>query len=304
MPMESLETLEPPDEVARTFDTSADRNEARVRAIIERENKRQQRGFVTRLGRMAIPAAVMLGLLMVWEFGANFLKISEFLLPRPTIVAEELVSSWTLLTRHAGITLVEIVGGFVLAVGIGIPLAVAITYSRIVEAVIHPLLVAAQTIPKVALAPILVVWLGFGLAPKLLVAFLIAFFPVVISTIVGLRSTQPEMLHLVRSMGASAWQKFWMIRFPAALPSIFGGLKVAMTLAVVGALVGEFVGASSGLGYLIQIARGNLDSPLLFASITLISVIGVVLFLGVDLLERRVLRWHVSTRLEEIAGTM
>jgi NitT/TauT family transport system permease protein len=255
------------------------------------------------LDALVAPIA-LIAVFVLWELGVGWMGISEFLLPRPTTIIAELADQWNLIFRHGVVTLIEVIVGFGLSIAVGIPLAVLIVYSRPIERVVHPLLVGAQTIPKVALAPLFIVWLGFGLAPKVVVVFLIAFFPIVISTIVGLRSCPPEMLHLVRSMGASGFQKFWMIRFPQALPSIFGGLKVGITLAVVGALVGEFVGASQGLGYLIGVARGNLDTPFLFAAIAAVSLMGVVLFLAVDILERRVLHWHVSTRLDEMRSTM
>ncbi|WP_369824575.1 ABC transporter permease [Cellulosimicrobium sp. CUA-896] len=160
----------------------------------------------------------------------------------------------------------------------------------------YPLILFAQVIPKIAIAPILVVWFGFGLTPKIVLAVLIAFFPVVVSAVAGLRSTDPELLELSATMGASRWKTFRKIRFPGALPQLMSGLKVAVTLAVVGAVVGEFVGADRGLGYVLLLASGNLDAPLLFADLILMSLIGVVLFLLVELLERLLIPWHASRR--------
>lgn len=250
------------------------------------------------------PALAIAGLFILWEVATVVLAIPKFLVPAPSEIASETIKRWALLWVHTQVTFWEVVIGFLASVLIGVPLAVLITYSRTFERIMYPLLVSAQTMPKVALAPVFIVWFGFGLTPKVVVAFLIAFFPIVISTVVGLKASPPEMLHLVRSMGASPWQSFWKIRFPNALPSIFGGLKVAITLAVVGAIVGEFVGADKGLGYLIQVANGTLDTKLLFAAIAVLSIMGIILFLVIDILERRLLRWHVSQRLEQLQVTM
>jgi NitT/TauT family transport system permease protein len=151
-------------------------------------------------------------------------------------------------------------------------------------------------IPKIAIAPILIVWFGFGPEPKVILAVLIAFFPVVISGVAGLRSIDPELLELSSTMGASRWQTFRKLRFPASLPHLFAGLKVAATLAVVGAVVGEFVGADKGLGYVLLLASGNLNAPLLFADLILMSVIGIALFVAVEVAEALLIPWHASRR--------
>jgi NitT/TauT family transport system permease protein len=156
-----------------------------------------------------------------------------------------------------------------------------------------PLIVSSQAMPKVAVAPLLLVWFGFGLLPKVLIAFLIAFFPVVISTAVGLASIEPEKIQLARSMGFGPSATFFKIRLPNALPSVFGGLKISITLAVVGAVVGEFVGGDAGLGYLLTVANGSMDTPLLFAGLVALTVLGVVLYLIVELAERLVVPRHI-----------
>jgi NitT/TauT family transport system permease protein len=170
-----------------------------------------------------------------------------------------------------------------------------------VELSLYPLLVAFQTMPKAAIAPIFVVWLGTGITSKVLIAFAIAFFPIVIDTVVGLRAAQPETIHLIRSMGANAFQVFWYVRFPNALPAIFGGLKVASTLAVVGAIVGEFVSADRGLGYLVLVANGELNTRLVFACVLMLTVLGMVFYFLLEGLEKLVVRWHVASRQMELA---
>jgi NitT/TauT family transport system permease protein len=192
--------------------------------------------------------------------------------------------------------LIAIMGGFVLSVVIGIPLATVIVFSRFAERMLYPPMIASQAIPKVAIAPLFVVWMGFGVMPKIWIAFLIAFFPVVIDTVVGLRSVQPEMLQLGRSMGGGTLRVFLKLRLPNALPNIFAGLKVAIALAVVGAITGEFVGSQSGLGYLLTSASGQMDTALVFAVLVVISVIATLLFMIIEAVEKLVIPWHSSMR--------
>ena len=183
--------------------------------------------------------------------------------------------------------------GFALSIVIGIPLALAIFLWPAFSRSILPLLVSSQAMPKVAVAPLFLVWFGFGLLPKVLIAFLIAFFPVVINTAVGLASIEPEKIYLARSMGFGATATFFKIRLPNALPAIFGGLKISITLAVVGAVVGEFVGGDAGLGYLLMVANGSMDTQLLFAGIVALTVLGVALFLLIEFAERLAIPRHI-----------
>lgn len=242
-------------------------------------------------------------LLLAWEAAVRILETPEYILPPPSAIGSEIYSQHGLLLHHSWVTLVEILLGFALSIAVALPLAVLIVYSRFFERVFYPLLVSSQTIPKVAIAPLFVFWFGLGLLPKVLIAFLVAFFPLVISSVIGMRSTSPEMIYLVRSMGAGTIKTFVKARFPNALPSIFGGLKVAITLSVIGAIVGEFVGTSAGLGYLVVVAQGNLQSRLIFAAITMMAIIGVVLFYIVELIERVVLSWHISSQRDHASLT-
>ncbi|SDU76027.1 ABC transporter permease [Jiangella alkaliphila] len=219
-----------------------------------------------------------------------------YLVPTPGDVANELVTEREMLARHTWVTTYETVLGFLLAAAIGMLAAVVIVYSPTLEKALYPLILFAQVIPKIAIAPILVVWFGFGPMPKVILAVLIAFFPVVVSGVAGLRSTDPELLDLSATMGASRWKTFRKIRFPNSLPHLLSGLKVAVTLAVVGAVVGEFVGADEGLGYVLLLASGNLNSSLLFADLILMSALGVVLFVAVEVAEKLLIPWHASRR--------
>ena len=226
--------------------------------------------------------------LLLWEAMVPLTGVSPFVLPRPSQIVMRLVGDFRLLVTHAAVTAAEVVAGFVVAVAVGIPIALAIFYSRFFERAVYPLLVALQTIPKVALAPLLILWLGYDWTPKIFLGFIIAFFPIVIATVVGLQSLDKSMVHLVRSMGASEWQTFVKLRLPAALPNIFGGLKVGIALAVIGAVIGEYVAAERGLGYLQLSANAKFDTTLNFAALIMISLVGVVLFLVLGVVEDRV----------------
>ncbi|MCD2441342.1 ABC transporter permease [Agromyces sp. SYSU K20354] len=242
------------------------------------------------------PALVLAGLFGVWWLVTALGLVPAYLIPSPAAVWDVFVAEWPQLLQHTMVTLQETVVGFVLAAILGVVTAVIMVYSPTAEKSIYPLILFAQVIPKIAIAPILVVWFGFGMAPKIILAVLIAFFPVVVSAVAGLRSVDPELLELSSTMGASRWKTFRKIRFPTSLPHLMSGLKVAVTLAVTGAVVGEFVGADQGLGFVLLLASGNLNAPLLFAVLILMSIIGIVLFLLVELLERIVIPWHASRR--------
>ena len=176
------------------------------------------------------------------------------------------------------------------------PCGLAVAFSRSVERVVMPVLVFTQLVPKIALAPLFIIWFGFGLFPKVFMTFLLSFFPIVIDSIAGFRSLDREIEHLIRSMGLRAWPAFVKVRLPHALPHVFTGLKVAITLATVGAIIGEFVGSDRGLGYLLLVAGGDLRTELLFATLIVLTAIGLVLYYVVTLLERLAIPWHVSRR--------
>jgi NitT/TauT family transport system permease protein len=252
-------------------------------------------GLWDKLDRYGVPLGLAVALVVVWEFGVRLGNIPAYLLPPPTAIFNSLVNDWKVIYLNIYPTLIAIIGGFVLSVVIGIPLATAIVFSRFAERMLYPPMIASQAIPKVAIAPLFIVWMGFGVMPKVWIAFLIAFFPVVIDTVVGLRSVQPEMLQLGRSMGGTL-RVFLKLRLPNALPNIFAGLKVAIALAVVGAITGEFVGSQSGLGYLLTSASGQMDTALVFAVLVTISVIATLLFMIIEAVEKLVIPWHSSMR--------
>jgi NitT/TauT family transport system permease protein len=238
-----------------------------------------------------------------WQVAVVGFRVPEYLLPAPSGIAAAMVAEWRYLAIHSAVTLYEILWGFLLAVVVGIPLAMLIVYSPMIERSVYPLLVATQAVPKIAVAPLLIFWAGLGLFPKILVAFAISFFPIVIDTVVGLRAVEPELLYLARSMGAGERKIFLKIRFPSALPNVFAGLKVSVTLATVGAIVGEFIQADRGLGYALQQATSVINTQLAFATIFLLAVMGIALFVAVEALEHRLTPWSAARRAEALART-
>ncbi|WP_447138636.1 ABC transporter permease [Micromonospora sp. LZ34] len=253
----------------------------------------RMRRFLEELWR---PGLLLVAVFAAWWFVADREYTPNYLVPTPVQVWQTLSGQWDFLLENTLVTLYETVIGFVLAGLLGLLTAVLIAYSKTMDKALYPIVLFAQVIPKIAIAPLLIAWFGTGLEPKIILAVLIAFFPVVISGVAGLRSTDPELIDLSATMGASQWQTFRKIRFPNALPHLMAGLKVAVTLAVVGAVVGEFVGASQGLGYVLLLSSGNLDSALLFADLILMSLIGIVLFVVVEAAEALLIPWHASRR--------
>ncbi|OQO89738.1 ABC transporter permease [Saccharomonospora piscinae] len=249
------------------------------------------------------PIALLVALFVAWWVVTAAELVEPYLVPSPGDTIAAITANPDYFWQHTWTTTYETLLGFVIATVIGVFAALVMVQSATVEKTLYPLLLFAQVIPKIAIAPLFVVWLGFGLGPKIVVAVLMAFFPVVISMVTGLKSVDPEMLELSSTMGAKPAQTFWKIRFPASLPHLFSGLKVAATMAVTGAVVGEFVGADAGLGFVILQANGNLDTPVLFAGLLIMSLMGVLLFVLVEWLERLVLPWHASRRGDNVTTT-
>jgi NitT/TauT family transport system permease protein len=254
--------------------------------------------------KRVIPLVGVLAFLAVWEAGVYIFKVKPYLLPPPSMIFQTFAKELPKLMTHSTVTIYEMMLGYILAVGIAVPLAIAITSSPRFDAFITPTLLFFQVVPKIAIAPLFLVWFGVGPTPKVFVAFLISFFPIIIDTAIGLRSVTPEMVDLARSMGASRMQIFSQFRLPTSLPYLFSGLKVAATLAVAGAVVGEFVGADKGLGYLLLVTNSNMQTSLMFATIVALTIIGLIFFYIIQLLESLMIPWHVSQRIGEGTGTM
>lgn len=247
--------------------------------------------MIARAYRLIYPLAGFAVIVVLWQAYVDIAHVSKIVLPSPLDIVRASWLRYDLLLRETVPTALESLYGFALAVVIGIPLAVCVTNSRILNLTLYPILIATQSVPKVAVAPIILVWFGLGMKSKLAIAFLVAFFPIVVDTATGLQATPPGLIELSRSLRASRWQTFWKVQFPAALPFVFSGAKVAVTLAVIGAVIGEFVGSVNGLGNLLLSANSQLDGPLAWAALVWLSVLGVVLFLGVAVAERLLMPW-------------
>ncbi|HTJ94898.1 MAG TPA: ABC transporter permease [Pararobbsia sp.] len=242
------------------------------------------------------PLLLIIVVLVAWDVVIRIFKIPPYLIPTPLAIVKQIADQWPMLLAESWPTIEATLGGFALSVLIGVPIALIVSVSPLIESYLYPLVVFSQSIPKVAIAPLFVVWFGFGLFPRVLVAFLLGFFPVVVSTVMGLKSVEKDLLDLAKSMGSTPIKTFFKISLPHSLPSIFSAMKVSITLAVVGAVVGEFVGANSGLGFVLQRANGNFDQPLIFSALVVLSVIGSLLFVIIDAIERIAIPWHASHR--------
>lgn len=255
------------------------------------------RAAATRIGSSYWrPTLLIAAIFVLWWVATAQGWVKAYVLPSPVDTWNVLVEYREYLLQHTWVTTYETVVGFVIAIVVGLLVAVLMVYSPNVEKTLYPIILVAQVIPKIAIAPLFVVWLGFGPAPKITVAVLMAFFPVVVSGLAGLRSVDPEILELTSTMGASRFKTFLKVRLPASLPQLLSGLKVAATLAVTGAVVGEFVGGNQGLGYVILQANGNVNTAMLFAALFIMSALGIVLFAVIQVSERFLIPWHASRR--------
>lgn len=252
--------------------------------------KRPETG-VDGIVEIVLPAITLLVIVIAWQISAWIFEPPLWLLPAPINVVETSIEWSKELPWHSFVTLYETIVGFVASIVLGIPIAVMIVYSKFLQRTIYPILLALQSVPKVAIAPLLLMWVGHGELPKIIVVFLVCFFPIVVSATSGMQAVPAALLDLVRSLSANQLQVFLKIRLPNSLPYIFVGLKVAITLAVIGAVIGEFVGSNAGLGYLILISTQQFNTALAFTAIILLTLISIILFYFVEYLERLVIPW-------------
>jgi ABC-type nitrate/sulfonate/bicarbonate transport system permease component len=248
--------------------------------------------------RWLLPLGLIALLLGLWQIAcstgaiADALSLEDFLVPSPTEIANSLWENRSLLAENAWVTLKEMLLGILAALVVGIGFAILMHRSRILRDASYPLIVASQTIPIVVISPILVTWFGYGLTPKIVIVALICFFPITINTLDGLRSVDPEAVKMMRSLGASRWQRFWRVEAPAALPSLFTGVKIAVVIAPIGAVFAEWSGSSSGLGHLIQFDTAYFQVARQFASVAVLSAMALILIGLTALAERRVVSWR------------
>jgi NitT/TauT family transport system permease protein len=244
------------------------------------------------------PIAAAALVLAIWQAIIVLFDVPKYIVPSPTDIIEAGIKKAPIIGRHYLVTLYEALFGYTIAVLIAVPSALLIAYSKFAQRTIYPTMALMDMIPKIALAPVFIVWLGLGLAPKLAVTALVCFFPIVLNGILGFRSINPEIIYLAQSMGSRPWETFWKIRFPNALPYLFVGLKYGASAAMVGAVVAEFVGGNAGLGYYLVDAMAKYKTGLGFAIMFAMTTIGLGLFFGMQIVERLAVPWHVSQRTE------
>jgi NitT/TauT family transport system permease protein len=249
-----------------------------------------------RLGPLLLSLAGVAVFLIFWEGSVRYFEVKSYLLPAPSEVFVALFRARGRISEHLLVTATSMVGGYLLAIVVGIPLAMAIAGSRTFESSVYPIVIFLQILPKIAIAPLFIIWFGFGLTPKILLVFLLSFFPIVVAGVAGFKSVSPEILEFSRSTGVGALKTFWKIRFPSAMPEIFTGLKVAAALASTAAVVAEFVAADRGLGYLLLVFNGEMLTPLVFADILVLGVLGLLLYYAVEVAQMLIMPWHVSAR--------
>ena len=242
--------------------------------------------------RWLAPWLLMAALLIGWQAAVRLTGTPRWLLPAPSDVLAAFINDWPILAPNALVTLSEVLAGFALAVVAGIGLGIAVFRSPTLDRVLYPIIIASQTVPIPALAPLLLVWFGPSVLPKVIVTALVGFFPIVVSTVEGLRSTDRDVVNLLRSFGASPRTVFRLAEFPSSLPFIFAGARIAVAISVIGAVFGELVGARAGLGYLMTRAIAQFETPRLVAAIVLLSLMGTGLFALVGLVERAALPWR------------
>jgi NitT/TauT family transport system permease protein len=250
------------------------------------------RSTLIRNGTLAAVALLVL-FLAAWQWGPGLLGIPSFIVPPLSMVATEFVHAWQVdhLLLHTGVTVAEVLAGFIFGSLLGAIFGYLLGMSPTAEFALSPYILALQIAPKVAFAPLFILWMGFTVYPKILVAILIVFFPVMVNVLTAIRTVDPDLINLARAFKATRAQIFWKIEFPTSLPPMFAGLRIGATLAVVGVVVGELVGGNRGLGYLLSFGEGQANTPMVFVSIVMLTVVGGIAYLGVILVERRVLHY-------------
>ena len=243
---------------------------------------------------ITLPVAILLLSGLIWEAGVQFFQIPPYVLPGPWKVLQVMWRRMDLLAMHGLVTLTEIALGFLVALVVGFILAVLIHSSRILERAFLPLIISSQTVPVFAIAPLLILWFGYGIGSKVVMAAIIVFFPIVINTVEGLKAADPDTLALLQILEASPGQVFFKVRVPQSLPFVFSGIKIGVAVSVIGAVIGEWVGARKGLGYLMIHANAQLQVDLVFASIIWLSILGTCLYGLVVILERLLVPWRFS----------
>ena len=251
---------------------------------------------ILNLANWIFPIGILVSLVIVWEVLVRVVNVPSWQLPPPSAILDELIVSKDLLLHHTLVTLKEIVVGFSVALVTGLTLAAGIAYSRILERSVYPIIIASQTIPIIAIAPLLLIWVGYGLTPKVIIVALICFYPIAVNTVDGLKSIDPDMISMFRTLGASRFQVFTKLQVPNSLPFMFSGIKIGISVSVIAAVIGEWVGGSEGLGYLITYSQPLFLTARVFAAIFLLSVMGIILFVLGVWIEHLTMPWHFNAK--------
>ncbi|TKI07822.1 ABC transporter permease [Martelella alba] len=264
-----------------------------VKPTPARERRTSRWRYVLR--EISPAVTLIVAILGLWQAIASLWRLPEYVLPAPAGIYHILISRQDMLAQAAWVTAQEIIYGILLSGLVGVAAALFIARFALAGKAVYPLMVLFQNVPKIALAPLFILWFGYDLAPKLLLIVVMAFFPVALNMLLGLRAADPNLMALLRSVGAGRGEILWRVQIPHSLPYLMSGLKIAVTLSVIGAIVGEFAGASAGLGYLIQFASTQMETNLVFAALVEISLLGMVFYYAVELIEWRYLSWATRT---------
>ncbi|MBB17728.1 ABC transporter permease [Candidatus Poribacteria bacterium] len=251
--------------------------------------------WVLQLNRSVFPFLLLLCGLSFWELSVRFYQVPHYILPTPTLIFTELIKKHVLLFTHTLVTLQEMLIGFTLAIAIAIPIAILMFQFRVLEHAFYPFIIGSQSVPVFAIAPLLILWFGYGIFSKVVMTTVIVFFPITLNTLDGLKSADPDMINMFRILKANRWQILWKVNFPAALPFIFSGAKIGISISTIGAVIGEWVGSKAGLGYLMLHSNSQMQIALVFAAIVCLTVMGLVLLAIMTFLEKIVVPWKVST---------
>ena len=249
---------------------------------------------IGRLVLYLIPPGIITSVFVIWELSVSLFDVPVWLLPAPSDILVEGKENYSLLWHHTLVTLKEVVFGFLVALGVGLVLAFCMVFSRAFERAVYPFIVASQTIPIIAIAPLLLIWVGYGITPKIIVVALISFFPIVVNTMDGFKAVDSDAMNMMRTFGASRWQIFTKLQLPNSLPYLFTGMKIAIVVSVIGAVIGEWVGASEGLGYLMTRSIPQFQTDRVFAAMFILSFLGIILFMLVIALRRVIVPWYQS----------
>jgi len=245
---------------------------------------------------IAYPIVTLIILIFTWYFAVTLFDIKAYILPNPFAIPKNFIDNLSLLMNHTKVTLFETFAGFLLSIVTGVFISILIASSDTLDKMISPYIILSQSFPKTAIAPLMIIWFGYGILPKIIMSFLIGFFPITMNMVMGLKSPDVDLLDLLKSMSATKKQIFLKVRIPASIPYFFNGVKISIPMCLVGAVVGEFVGANKGIGYLIMMANNELNTDLVFSGLIALMIVGALLYFFAEKIEKKVAPWYSMRR--------